>query len=116
MTAEALDYINKVAKLGWVHSMDDKFYMQLEDVEKLVEGLLDKNYMDRIDSWVKESGKPVKEATTPISPIDYNWLKHTVKTQSEILGKLLKGEQCVFKEGCCPFKDKQTTPDADRGK
>jgi len=111
MSKEALDCINKVAQLGWVHQMDDKYYMQLEDVEKLVCGLLDKNYMDRIDLWVKESGKPVKEATTQIAPNDYNWLKHTVKVQSEILGKLIKGEQCVFKEGCCPFKE-QTTPDA----
>lgn len=107
MTAEALEYINKVAKLGWVHSMDDKFYMQLEDVEKLVEGLINKTYMKRIDRWVEESGKPIKEATTPIYPRDYDLIKNQVKVQSEILGGLIRGEKCVFKEGCCPFKNKE---------
>jgi len=87
--------IGKVAKLGWVRKMDDNLFIQLEDVEKIIYGLLDEKYGYQIDVWVKESES---DKTTPkelptLEPRDYKWLKNRVKTQGEIIGGIIKGEK-----------------------
>ena len=96
--------LSKVAKLGWVRKMDDNFFIQLEDVEKIIYGLLDENYGYQIDEWIK--GMDVPKELPALEPRDYKWLKNSVKKQGEIIGGIIKGEKCVFKEGGCPFQKK----------
>lgn len=49
------DVISKAVKLGWIQP-NPKGYplMQLSEVEKCMLGLLDEDYMKRINEWVKD--------------------------------------------------------------
>jgi hypothetical protein len=101
-----IDVIGKVEKLGWVSKMDDTRYMGMADIEKLLAAILDPDYMKWIDTWVNEAekqGTVCKEYPTLIQR-DYKMNMNLLAIQSETLSKIMKGERCVFKEGCCPFK------------
>lgn len=105
---QIIDIITKVTKLGWVSKMDDNRYMGMADIEKMLSAIMDENYMQRIDTWVLEaekSGTACKEYPV-LKPRDYEMNRRLLTSQSEILGKIMKGERCVFKEGCCPFDKK----------
>lgn len=100
-----IDIITKVSKLGWVSKMGDNRYMGMADIEKMLTAIMDQNYMQRIDTWVLEAEKTdaVCKQYPILEPWDYKINMQSLKTQSEILRKLMNGEQCVFKEGHCPF-------------
>jgi hypothetical protein len=100
--------IGQAARLGWVRKMDGEYYVQMADLEKIVYGLMDEGYGKRIDQWVKESGleDETRLKLPVLKPRDYDVLKENVEFQAELLRRMMKGEQCIFKPGCCPFKEK----------
>jgi hypothetical protein len=102
---QIVDIITKVTKLGWVSKMDDNRYMGMADIKKMLSAILDPDYMHRIDTWVLEAEKTktICKEYPQLEPRDCEMNTRLCAFQSEILGKIMRGEQCVFKEGCCPF-------------
>lgn len=103
--------ISKVAKLGWVQKFNNEPYMHLADVEKTIIALFDPTYMQTIDLWVNqaENRKEVPEELPTLKHLDYERASKQLEIQAKILGQMIRGEQCIFKEGCCPFKLKVAT-------
>lgn len=93
--------IPKVAKLGWVQTVNSEPYMHLADVEKTIIALFDENEMQRIDEWVKYLPKPEKLPELKISEL--LTLRKQLENQAEILGRLFRKECCLWKE--CPFPE-----------
>lgn len=117
MTSEEIEeklrsILGKVAKLGWIGKLNDDPYMHLADVEKSIIALFDPDYMLQIDLWVKEAEnrKEVPKELPLLKHREYERASHQVKTQGKMLGMMFRGEQCIFKEGCCPFKKKESMP------
>ena len=49
--------IRGVDKLGWVQKINGEPFIHLADVEKIIFGLFDKDYGERINKWIKDSHK-----------------------------------------------------------
>ena len=104
------DIIGKVAKLGWVQKLNGEPYMHLADVEKSIIALFESDYMRNIDLWVNqaENRKEVPKELPELKHLDYERASKQLETQAEMLGMMIRGEKCIFKEGHCPFKQQQT--------
>jgi len=106
---QIIDIITKVTKFGWVLQMDGERYMGMADIEKMLTAILDPSYMQRIDDWVNNIDKTntACKKYPQLKPNDYDAIKCSLEFQSDILGKIMKGERCVFKKGMCPFDKKK---------
>ena len=98
--------IPKVAKLGWVQTINTEPYMHLADVEKTIIALFDDFEMSRIDNWVKNIPKP--ERLPELKILESEQLKRIVESQRKMLGSMMRKEACIFKE--CPFPNIPRAP------
>lgn len=96
---ELKSIIPKVAKLGWVQTINTEPYMHLADVEKTIIALFDAFEMSRIDDWIKNIPEPEKLPELKI--LEFEQLKRISESQAKMLGLMMRKEACIFK--ICPF-------------